>query len=243
MTWADLTLYGFDLETTGVDVFTDRIITGTVVKVRAGEVLDKRTWLLNPGIDIPEGATKVHGITTEHAREHGQDPALGIADIADVVTGVLRAGYPLIAFNAAYDLSLLEAECRRHNLPGLNTVSLEQVIDPFVLGKGYEHNIMRKYVKGRTFKLPDMCERYKVPFVETHDATADATGAVLLACALASEEPYFTSCNPAALHQLQVTWRREDMASLRKYFDKRGTEHDGCDGGWPLHTRLQAVSV
>lgn len=241
MSWTGMPLYGFDLETTGTSVHDDRVVTATVVKIVDGQEAGKREWLLNPGVPIPIGATNVHGISDDHAKTHGMDAAQGVADIADVITGVLRSGLPLIIFNAAYDLSLLEAECRRHGLPGVNEAPLLSVIDPFVLAKGYEHKILRKFVKGRTFKLPDLCERYKVPFTESHDATADAVGAVGLAVALAKEEPYFHDSSPEALHQLQVTWRREDMASLRKYFDKNGTEHDGCDGGWPLHTTLQAV--
>ena len=51
--------YGFDIESTGVDVFNDRIVTATVVKVENRELVDKRTWLLDPGIEIPAGATEV----------------------------------------------------------------------------------------------------------------------------------------------------------------------------------------
>lgn len=247
MSWIDGDLYGFDTETGGVKVFEDRIVTGTVVKINAGELLDTRDWLINSGVPIPEEATKVHGITTEHAEANGRPPAEAIDEIATTVAGVLNSGRPLIIFNAVYDLSILEVETRRYGLTPLTErvkpTGWFGVIDAMVLGKGYEHNIKRQYVKGRDFKLPSMCERYKVPFTETHDATADAVGAVLLAVALAKKEKYFTDCTPDALHQLQVTWRREDMRSLRSYFDKKGQEHDGCDGGWPLHSRLEQVSV
>lgn len=241
MTWASGPMYGFDIESTGVDVFTDRIVTATVVKVVDGAAVDKRTWLLNPGIAIPEGATKIHGITTADAVEHGQDAALGVADIADIVTGVLKSGLPLVAFNAAYDLSLLEAECRRYEIPGLTGVPLLSVVDPMVLGKGVDTIKNHKFVKGRKFTLPALCEWYKVPFDETHDATADATGAVRLAAAIAKSDDYLGAMGPGPLHQVQVTWRRETQRSLREYFDKVGKEHDSVDGSWPLHTNLQAV--
>lgn len=242
MTWHTGRVYGFDVETTGVDVFGDRIVTATVVKIDAGKVDGARTWLINPGVEIPEAATKVHGITTERARTEGMDAALGIADIADIVTGVLRAGLPLVAFNAAYDLTILEVECRRHGIPGVADLPLLSVIDPFVLGKGLDHIAYRKFVKGRKFTLPELCDRYKVPFDETHDATADATGAARLAIAIAKAEPHVSDMTPTAIHQLQVTWRREMQNSLRAYFDKNGIEHDGVDPGWPLHTDLLATA-
>jgi DNA polymerase-3 subunit epsilon len=243
MSWAKQTMYGFDIESTGVDVFNDRVVTATVVKVVDGTAVDKRTWLVNPGVPIPEGATRIHGITNEKAQADGMDPALAIADIADIVAGVLRSGLPLVAFNAAYDLSLLEAECRRHGIPGIVDAPLQSVIDPMVLGKGIDTIQNRKFVKGRKFTLPALCDWYKVPFDETHDATADATGAVLLAAAIADSDVYLAAMGPGAIHQLQVTWRREMQNSLRAYFDKQGMEHDGVDASWPLHTNLQTVGV
>ena len=242
MSWHEGTLYGFDVESTGVDVFTDRIVTATVVKIEGGQLADQRSWLVDPGISIPEAATKVHGITTERARAEGVHPTEALGVIAQTVAGVLRARLPLVVFNAAYDLSLLESELARYDMASLRGALEDDhwttVVDPMVLAKGLEHTIRRKFVKGRKFTLPDLCKRYDVPFTETHDATADATGATLLAAALAAEEPYFHEQGPIALHTLQKTWRREQMRGLREYFDKNGTDHDGCDGGWPLHTRL-----
>lgn len=245
--WTDGPVYGFDVESTGVDVFTDRIVTATVVKVQAGEVLDKRTWLINPGVEIPEGATAIHGITTGQARADGMDAAAGVEQIAQTIIGVLRAGCPLVAFNAAYDLSILEAEARRHNLPTpvteLDPDKWHTVIDPMVLGKGIDTVRDRKFIKGRKFTLPDLCAWHKVPFTESHDATADATGAVNLAVAIVTGDTYVAQMGPAALFQCQVTWRREMQRSLRAYFDKQGTDHDGVDGGFPLHTDLMTAAV
>lgn len=244
MSWAEQTMYGFDTETTGVDVHNDRIVTATVVKIEAGVETAKRTWLINPGVPIPEGATRIHGITNEHAKTNGQEPALAIADITDTVTGVLRSGLPLVAFNAAYDLSILEAECRRHGIPGMHNVPLLSVIDPMVLGKGLDA-ITKNFRKGRKYTLVALCERYKVPFTESHDATADATGAVLLAQALATSDDHLAGYGPSALHTLQSTWRHEDQLDFRRWAEKNGRLDDfpDIDLGWPLHTNLQAVTA
>lgn len=247
MSWRTATVYGFDVESTGVDVFTDRIVTATVVKVTAGQVEDSRTWLLDPGVEIPEGATAVHGITTEQARAEGMSAAQGVAEIAATVGQVMQSGFPLVAFNAAYDLSILEVEAERHNLPSLSSRVFpdrwQMVIDPMVLGKGIDTIRDRRFVKGRKFTLPALCEWHKVPFTESHDATADAVGAALLAVKLLDSDPYLAEMGPGPLHQLQATWRREMQRSLREYFDKVGKEHDGVDGGWPLHSRLQEQAV
>lgn len=244
MSWASQTMYGFDIESSGVDVFKDRIVTSTVTQMVVDAEPRTKAWLVNPGIPIPQQATDVHGITDEQAA-NGMDPLVAVDQIATYVAWVLNAGHPLVAFNAAYDLSLLESELLRHNLDPLTTRVTASgwfgVIDPMVLGKGVDTIKNRKFVKGRKFTLPALCEWYKVPFDETHDSTADAVGAVRLARAIADSDAYLADMGPATLHQLQVTWRREMQASLRKYFDREGIEHDGVDGGWPLHTQLQAV--
>lgn len=57
----------FDLETTGTDVCTDRIVQIGVQKLKADLTPsdDIKTRVINPGVHIPEGATAVHGITDE----------------------------------------------------------------------------------------------------------------------------------------------------------------------------------
>lgn len=239
--------YAFDIESTGVDVFHDRIVTATVVKLVDGEYAGERSWLIDPGIEIPAGATEVHGITTEHARANGVDPAVAVPQIAKIVTQCLVAGFPLVVFNAAYDLSLLHVESVRHGVGPLGAAvdpdDWFKVVDPFVLGKGFDHLYRRKFVKGWKYTLPDLCARYKVPLVDAHDAAADAHAACLLGMELVRADSYFESMSPGEVHTLQRTWRREMQASLRRYFDREGIEHDGCDGGWPLHTSLQRPVV
>ncbi len=58
-----------DLETTGVNVATDRIVEVALVKItQHGEQVKKRK-LINPLIPIPAGATAVHGITDEMVKD------------------------------------------------------------------------------------------------------------------------------------------------------------------------------
>ncbi|MBM4595072.1 hypothetical protein GS454_18550 [Rhodococcus hoagii] len=74
MSWTAAPMAAFDLETTGPIPTNARIVTAHLALID-GKVTSGRNWLLNPQQGIPEGATAVHGITTEHAREHGQDYA------------------------------------------------------------------------------------------------------------------------------------------------------------------------
>jgi DNA polymerase-3 subunit epsilon len=250
MSWPDGIRFAFDVETSGVDVFEDRIVTACVVKVEADMVLDQRQWLIACPVDIPESATAVHGITTEHAREHGIEPAEAIEEIATTVAGVLRSAYPLIVQNAAFDLSMLDVECRRYDLPDLNArirpADWFSVIDPMVIAKGQrvDNRSFKDPATGRgwSYKLPDLCAQFGVTFTETHDATADAIGTARLARALCHEFNVLGTLSPAEMYQRQAAWRRRDQTSFRNWVAKQTAEKQAnygeIDDGWPLHTRL-----
>ncbi|MGB2152992.1 MAG: exonuclease domain-containing protein, partial [Flavobacteriaceae bacterium] len=55
----------FDLETTGVNVVKDRIVEIAVLKLLPNGNKEGKTWLVNPEMPIPKGASDVHGITDE----------------------------------------------------------------------------------------------------------------------------------------------------------------------------------
>ena len=95
MSWLDAPMVGFDTETTGVSPLHDRIVTAALI-TRTGREVTPRTWLIDPGIPIPERATEVHGITTEMAQLDGMQPADALAEIADILASALEAGIPVV---------------------------------------------------------------------------------------------------------------------------------------------------
>ena len=52
----------FDLETTGINTATDRIVEISILKVDPGGKEDILTMRINPGIPIPKEASEIHGI-------------------------------------------------------------------------------------------------------------------------------------------------------------------------------------
>ena len=115
--WHELPRAAFDLETTGRDPLEARIVTASIVLVNGrGVPLQQPEWLVNPGVPIPEEASAIHGITAEHASREGQEAAGAVAEIATTLAGYFAAGIPVLAFNAAYDFTVLAAECRRHGI-------------------------------------------------------------------------------------------------------------------------------
>ena len=80
--WHRGPLASYDCETTGTVVGTDRIVSAALIHPN-GNVT---RWLSDvDGVEIPEAATAVHGITTEHARAHGR-PA---KEVVEEITGWL----------------------------------------------------------------------------------------------------------------------------------------------------------
>src|SRR4051794_3644780 len=61
MSWQHGRLVAFDIETTGVRPTVDRIVTAAVAVVGGGLPSEHHDWLVDPGVEIPAGATAVHG--------------------------------------------------------------------------------------------------------------------------------------------------------------------------------------
>jgi DNA polymerase III epsilon subunit-like protein len=218
----------FDTETTGVDVNADRIVTATVASIVPGQPVAAITWLINPLIPIPKAASDVHGITDHQAQAEGEFPAKAIAQIADNLRPSRRGrGVPVIAFNAAFDFTILERECRRHNIP----FPTPFVIDPFVIDK-----VMDKWRKGlRT--LTATCEHYQVTLNGAHDATQDALAAGRVAWRMAERWPRELQIPLADLHTKQAMWRHAWAVEFQEYLRTKKGEPDAVvNGEWPVQS-------
>ncbi|MBJ6640942.1 3'-5' exonuclease [Streptomyces sp. DHE7-1] len=232
MGWHRELLIGFDLETTGTDPHEARIVTGAVIEVRAGEPLGRREWLADPGVEIPADAVAVHGISNERATAEGS-PADRVADaIADVLVSYWRAGVPVVAYNAAFDLTLLSAELRRHGLPSL-TDRLDgappaPVIDPYTIDRWAD-----RYRRGKR-NLEAVCAEYGIVLDAAHDACADALAAARLAAAIATRHPKIAALGPAELHTRQIEWYAAWAADFQSFLRRKGDETAVIDGTWPV---------
>ncbi len=59
----------FDLETTGINIVKDRVVEISVLKVMPNGKEEQKTIRVNPGMHIPEEASKVHGIYDEDVKD------------------------------------------------------------------------------------------------------------------------------------------------------------------------------
>ncbi|GAA3846473.1 exonuclease domain-containing protein [Streptomyces sp. NPDC003328] len=232
MAWHRELLIGFDLETTGTDPYEARIVTGAVIEVRDGQPLGRRDWLADPGVEIPADAVAVHGISTERAAAEGR-PADRVADaIADVLVTYWKTGVPVVAYNAAFDLTLLSAELRRHGLPSLRDrlggAEPGPVIDPYTIDRWAD-----RYRRGKR-NLEAVCTEYGVALDAAHNAAADALAAARLAGAIAGRHPKVAAFGPAELHRRQIEWYAAWAADFQDFLRGKGDTEAVVDGTWPL---------
>ena len=98
----------FDLETTGINIVTDKIVEISILKVFPNGNKESKTWLVNPEMEIPQESINVHGITNEKVVS---EPTF--KELASEVNEMI-AGADLAGFNSnRFDIPLLAEELLR----------------------------------------------------------------------------------------------------------------------------------
>jgi len=229
MSWIDGPLVGFDTETTGVHTSQDRIITAAVV-ARSGGSTAEQTWMIDPGIPIPERSTQVHGITDLMVQLDGVQPEEALPEISSAVVEALSTGVPVVAFNAGFDLAILDAELARHHMPMLTQQldgEVAPIIDPLTLDRA-----LVKFRRGKR-TLTDLCTAYRVDTGSMHTAEVDVAATLDLLAAIARKYPQLTEMSPLELHSWQRTKHREWAEEFNRWRASRGYSGPGADPSWP----------
>ncbi len=222
-----MTYLVFDTETTGIDVFEDRVVQlFAMVMAENGEVLNAWEWVINPGVEVPEGAAEIHGFTTEYLQANGGD-----------ATEALTAAWELffnhedkvwVAYNLNFDLSILNAEFARYNIEsdwGRRVAHSVRMLDPLVVDRAKD-----KYRKGKR-TLEAVAPHYGVEFDPEAAHKADYDVEITGKVALAVVEKYGLPSN-----EEQALAYARWATHLQEYFRK--TDPDATvDGAWPLRVR------
>jgi len=217
-------LVGFDLETTGLDLATSRIVTASVVEIdAAGDAMNAKDWLVNPGIDIPPEASAVHGVTSDMARRDGQDPKVALAEISETLSAYFKKGIPVVAFNAPYDFTILRNDLSRN---GLKPIEAMPVIDPLVIDKQFV-----QFRKGKR-TLGILCGHYSIELANAHQSSADALAAVRLAQQQARIFAKEIEQDVFLLHEQQVEWSKLQDESFAKFMVDKNPNFKLVPG-WP----------
>lgn len=224
--WANK-LAVFDTETTGLDLREARIVTACIAVIdhNGDLVAPAKEWLANPGIEIPEVASNVHGVTTEIAQRDGRDSREVVQEIVQELRDLFAQGIPVVAYNAPYDFTILYHEAIRNSVEPISQPM--PVIDPLVIDKKVD------WRKGKR-KLEMTADYYQVKLLDAHNATADAIAAGRVAQAIAKKYAAKLSVDAAALHNLQVEWALEQDRSFTAFMQQNVDPNFKSTPGWPL---------
>lgn len=233
-------MVAFDLETTGVEPEEARIVTATVALVGGGLETEGFSVVVDPGIPIPDEAAAVHGYTTERVQAEGRPLDVALPAIIESLRAGINAGYALVDFNARFDLTIADRECRRLGIEPL--VIPECVVDPLVIDKQLD-----RYRSGKR-QLEVMCQHYQARLDGAHDALFDAVAAARLAWVFGErgrivrrsprshaegvetralhEEWLRVRHDLPALHQAQRMWAFDEAVRLEAYFHEGNPAKD-----------------
>jgi len=142
----------FDLETTGVDKTTDRIVEIAIIRFDGDKRYEFQTYI-NPEIPIPASATEIHGITNEMVADK---PTM--AQLAKKLHNIFN-GCDLYGYNSnSFDIPFLALQLEKAGYP----LDLSEVlfIDACVIFK-------RQYERTLTAALKEYCN-------EDHDGAHGA---------------------------------------------------------------------
>ncbi|MDK4337049.1 3'-5' exonuclease [Corynebacterium accolens] len=214
-------MLAFDLETTSANPKDARIVTSALVRIDGRDV-QKVEHLADPGVEIPQAATDVHGITTERAQAEGRPHEEVLKDTVDAIKSAWEDGLTLIVYNAAFDLSVLR------NLTGDFTVT-GPVFDPFVIDR-----VSDKWRKGKR-TLGAVCEHYGVELGNAHEATADALAAARVAWKQVRQYyPNLAQMDANELMEFQAVKWYEDRIAFKKYLEGKGRDASDVSTAWPM---------
>ena len=228
MSWLTGPLIALDTETTSADPETARIITACIGSSPKPGVWLPREIRINPGVPIPEEASAVHGITDDLVAGWPSPDAIEALPVIHANLSYAAAnGIPIVAHNAAYDLSVIDRELGRHldvRLPdGLI------VLDTLVLYRRLDRQTGSR-------RLSQLAERHGIVF-PAHDATADALACLRLLHILAGRHDYLPHIPAIELHELQVGWYAQQVDAAYQQRIGRGEPGDPPDTQWPLIER------
>lgn len=259
--WLHGPLLGFDTETTGVSPTSDRLVTAALVRMEGlsnaaapapsssgtplpsdaepgaqARPVSVRTWLADPGVEIPTGAAAVHGISTEKARADGAPIEQVLEEVASELVQALHEGTPVVVFNASFDLTLMESELARHGLPTLRerlgTDSIGPVLDPLVLDRA-----MDRYRKGKR-NLEAMARVYGVSVPDDlHTAEVDVATTLHVLIAMTTAYPELARKTLENLQSYQAGAHKDWAANFNSWLARQGRPPD-VDLAWPLTSTL-----
>lgn len=214
-----------DVETTGLSFTNDRIIQfGCAVFLRRKCVF--RTGFYIAETEVPNNAYFVNKITDSQI-ENGKDPEWAYTLIASMIHKQPRT---ILAYNAPFDLTMLAMAFQRHKIA--YDFGLLHIIDPLVIARKF-------YPPWYRNRLINACDRYRIPYDDTHDAADDSEAAGHIFCAQRNYHGLRGSLRN--LGERQLRWHTEWAENYRAYSLARGRSVEITP--WPYDKELSCFQA
>ena len=155
---------GFDLETTGFNPKSQRIVQYALVGCEANGNAIQIDELVNPRMRIPPETTNVHGIRDEDVRNAPEFKQC-VDEISTMMEGAVIVGHNIDRF----DWPFLQAEFLRAGQPMPRPLVILDTL-----------KIARRLKIPPSHKLGILCERFGISLENAHTAGADAAATLLL---------------------------------------------------------------
>ncbi|HHG75428.1 MAG TPA: 3'-5' exonuclease [Persephonella sp.] len=175
-----LTFCSFDLETTGLDIKKDEIISigGIKIKNLKIELSSKFYKVVKPKKEIKKESILIHGITTADI-EKALPPEEVIPEFLEYIKGTVLVGYFI-----SFDISILSRYTQEmFGIPVLN---------PYIdIRDIYFSKLKSRYTpaeKQEEKNLEQLAEEYGIPVEKRHDAFYDSLISALIFTAMAKKD-------------------------------------------------------
>ncbi len=193
----------FDLETTGVNTASDRILQIGAIKIQPDGSREAKNLLINPGIPIPAAATAVHGISDEDVKDKPRFRQIA-KSFAEWLSGCDLAGYN----SDNFDVPMLVVEFARVG------VEFPEEGTRFIDVLKIERNV-------NSHRLEETFRRYTGEKLEgAHDALADVRATATVFQLQLSRNPNLPNSIPDLEELCQGENGRVDFAG--KLYEKEG---------------------
>lgn len=154
-----------DLETTGLNVSTDKIISIGAVKKVNGDEYAQFSKLIRLDSAVPESITSLTGISSEQLNAQGVDLKVALQELRDFVGNAKIVGY-----NLKFDEEFLSFNFKRMRLPDLSNEMLDLMP---VIKK------TNKFLDN--YRLETVLKEYEIENSKPHHSLSDAKATLELA--------------------------------------------------------------
>ncbi len=235
-----------DLETTGVNLATDRIIEIAIVKILTDKTKSVKHFIINPGMPIPQASSEIHGFTDAHVKDAPTFKTLA-NEIKQFIDNADLSGYN----SNKFDIPLLMEEFLRAGIDF--DMTNRKLVDVQTI-----FHMMERRNLSAAYKF--YCEK---ELIDAHSAEADATATWEILESQLSRYPHLGETVETIL---QFTGEDEIVDFARRFVMDKGVEvfnfgkHKGrsvaevlrterqyydwmMKGDFPLHTKKKLTEI